>query len=533
MENFRNNPYNSQYKFNDLNHFSTEKKNVKNNKPNPYDIEININSILGFLKGWDITISEQGKINNDNAKLNDMKIYSVIGNKNKGKTFLLSKIADRELPNGFSVTTKGLSVSFIPHNNIALFDSVGFESPLLEIDSEEYTLKSGDENKDIEHYKNLAKLDSEIKQLKREKKDIENIKKKENEYFRKRNDFRKNLKNKDEQLIDLTNERRVTDFFLQRFIIENANVILLVVGKLSIDDQFFLNNLTTLIKENGKKFLQRVIVVHNLMTMETKDVVEDYIENTLKKSLTFTLEESNELLLDGERAKKPYNKILYLENFNNNDKNGSKEIIHLVIAKYGTQAGDYYNDSAIDYIKKVGNTVFSGESLDIIEKLKDYFCEISTKILKFETPEEKIQRDNIKFVGNKLILDYKKKIELETFYGDFLSFTFGEPKFIPEYHIVSNDPEFLIIYLDAPGKTKIDEATVSFSSFPNEITTVTIRGKREKASHKTLGRSFGSGNFELKIILDGENGNIKKNNGEIETPKNGFYRIKFERHDNN
>jgi len=38
------------------------------------------------------------------------------------------------------------------------------------------------------------------------------------------------------QLIYLTNERRVTDFFLQRFIIESAHIILLVVGKLSIED---------------------------------------------------------------------------------------------------------------------------------------------------------------------------------------------------------------------------------------------------------------------------------------------------------
>ena len=77
---------------------------------------------------------------------------------------------------------------------------------------------------------------------------------------------------------------------MQRFIIESAHVILLVVSKLSIDDQFFLNKLTTLIKEEKGRFLQKVIFIHNLMTMEEKEVVEDYIENTLMKSLTFTLD---------------------------------------------------------------------------------------------------------------------------------------------------------------------------------------------------------------------------------------------------
>ena len=71
-----------------------------------------------------------------------------------------------------------------------------------------------------------------------------------------RNKFRDDLKNKDEQLYILTNERRTTDFFLQRFIIENANVIL-VVGKLSIDDQFFLGELTGLIKDGRNMFLQK------------------------------------------------------------------------------------------------------------------------------------------------------------------------------------------------------------------------------------------------------------------------------------
>ena len=533
MADNHHNPYNSQYNSFDLKNLQKQ-SNGKNNsegKPNPYDIEININSILGFLKGWDIVYGgEKGKKNYDKAKNRNMKIYSVIGNKNKGKTFLLSKIADRDLPNGFSVTTKGLSVSFILQDSIALFDSVGFESPLLEIDSEEYILKSGNEEEDIKHYKELNDLDKEIKNLKKMKKDLEEIMDKENEYFRKRNEFRKKLKNKDEQLIDLTNERRVTDFFLQRFIIENANVILLVVGKLSIDDQFFLNNLTTLIKENGKKFLQKVIVIHNLMTMEKIDVVKKYIENTLKRSLTFTLNEKNDLQLDEKKVKRPYNKTRYLEIVNNNERNSIKNIVHLIVAKYGTEAGDYYNDSSIDYIIKAGRTVFNGEGLDIIKKLKEYFCEVSGKILKFETPDEKIQETDINFSNNKMILNYKKKIELETFYGDFLNFTFGEPKFIPEYHIISTDPEYVLIYLDGPGNTIIEEANVTF---PNEVTTITIRGKREKTPYKTMGRNFGSGNFELKIILEGENGNIKKNDGEIEPPKNGFHRIKFKRQEAN
>ena len=60
--------------------------------------------------------------------------------------------------------------------------------------------------------------------------------------------------------------------------------MLLVVEKLSIDDQFFLNKLTKFIRENNNKFLQKIIIVHNLMKMKEIQVVKDYIENTLKRS---------------------------------------------------------------------------------------------------------------------------------------------------------------------------------------------------------------------------------------------------------
>ena len=504
--------------------------NMQDIKKNLYDLEININSILGFLKGWDIVFGKDGREKYEKAKANRDKIFSVIGNKNKGKSFLLSKIVGRDLPNGFSVTTKGLSISFpTGMDNVALFDSVGFESPLLEIDGDEYRLKSENKEKDEEFYKKMNELDKQIKKLKKEKSKLEIIRQKENEYFRERNLFRKNIPNKDGQLIDLTNERRVTDFFLQRFIIENAHVILLVVGKLSIDDQFFLNKLTTLIKEEKGRFLQKVIVIHNLMTMEKKEVVEDYIEKTLKKSLTFTLKAKNDLMIEGERAKKPYNRYIYFEKNDDSDKNGRKGIIHIIMAKYGTEAGDYYNYSAIDYIRKAGHTVYNTEEFDVIGKLKEYFCKVGDTILKLENPNEKIKPENIKLINDKgkskLILNYDKKIELETFYGDFINFTFGEPKFTPEYYLVSTDPEYVILYLDCPGETIVESVEIKY---PNQITTIFIKGYRKKIEFKTMGRNFGSGNFNLKIVLDGVNGDITKEKI-IEPAINGFYKIKFKR----
>ena len=146
-----------------------------------------------------------------------------------------------------------------------------------------------------------------------------------------------------------------------------------------------------------------------------------------------------------------------------------------------------------------------------------------------EYPSEKIKPENIELINDKvetqLILRYDKKIELETFYGDFLSFTFGEPKFTPEWYLVSTDPEYVILYLDCPGETEIENVTIKY---PNQNTTIFIKGHRKKIEFKTMGRNFGSGNFNLKIALDGVNGDITKKYIK-EGPKDGFYIIKLER----
>ena len=203
-----------------------------------------------------------------------------------------------------------------------------------------------------------------------------------------------------------------------------------------------------------------------------------------------------------------------------------------------------YNESAIEFIRHFGNTVVNSQPFNIIEKLKDYFCKVSETILKFENSKEKnktqinvedndkikptdIQLIEDKEKGEKLKLNYENALNLETFYGDdLITDTFGDPKFTPQYYIVSNDPEYVKIYLDCPGKTEIKDIEIKF---PNQqLTTVTIKGKREKQNNKTLGKKFGSGEFELKIFLKKKDGEITKDVS-IENVDNGFRLIKLKR----
>ena len=260
------------------------------------------------------------------------------------------------------------------------------------------------------------------------------------------------------------------------------------------------------------------------MTMKKIKTVEEYIENTLERSLTFTLIKKEDLILKNKN-KNEYNRIRFIEK---NEDSTEKEIIHLIMAQEGTEAGNYYNESTIDAIRKTGKIIVHAKPFDIIEKLKTYFSEVSETILKFENTKDIIKPDDIKLdeKEQKLKINNKKELKLETFYGDLISDTFGDPKFIPTYHIISNDDKYLQIYLDCPGKTEIKDIDISYQ---NQTTIVIIKGYREKQNKKALGKKFGSGDFELKILLKNKDGDIT-NKIILEPPKNdGFYRIKIER----
>jgi len=60
----------------------------------------------------------------------------IIGNSNKGKSFILSKLSKIEFPSGTSIKTEGLSIKYpdlkdFPNRRIILLDSAGLETPVL------------------------------------------------------------------------------------------------------------------------------------------------------------------------------------------------------------------------------------------------------------------------------------------------------------------------------------------------------------------------------------------------------------------
>ena len=307
-----------------------------------YDIIININAMKSLLdKGW------QEEFPNDKSIYEEKKdkesvIVSVIGNANKGKSFILAKLSDVDLPSGFEIQTKGLSVKYptIENKNIILLDTAGFQTPLVENDV--YILSEDKDTLQEEKYLN--------------------------------------------EVTELSRDKQMTECLLQKFVLTQANILICVVGELTYSEQKFLNK----IKRDTKD--KRLFVVHNLQNLTEKKQVEKYINEILMKSLTFKLKDY--IMIDFEKKsddeRKNENDKYYLEQFEDENEEedetrmsrvSGQDIVHLIMANDGSEAGKFYNNSTINYLKNQIATFVGIKKFPIEEKIREFLFNISSEIM--------------------------------------------------------------------------------------------------------------------------------------------------------
>ena len=279
-----------------------------------YDVVVQIDSIKSIKKGWKICMTERGKKNYEKYKNEKIVKIGVVGNANKGKSFLLSKISKMSLPSGMSVKTEGLSIKYPELNGnqnrrIVLLDSAGLETPVL--DSGKNNLEGKDKN----------------------------------EIFKEK-----------------CRDKLITELFLQNYIIHNSDILIAVVDILSFSEQKLLLKFKKEI-ENAKRN-QPVIVIHNLKTYTTIEQVDDYIENTLLKSATFKLEKGP--IVDTKNINFKIKYILYEKA---NEK--TPAIFHLIYANENSKAGSHYNGFTLNFIENSYQSITNHTSYDVIETTKE------------------------------------------------------------------------------------------------------------------------------------------------------------------
>ena len=271
-----------------------DQPNVQINEPLQfYDVIVSIASIKDIINGWLIKLSNRFKSNQKSLIGDKVLKIGIIGNSNKGKSFLLSKLSKIELPSGTSIKTEGLSIKYpdlkeFINRKIVLLDSAGLETPVLETNN--------DEKNNMELFKEKSR------------------------------------------------EKIITESFLQNYIFYNSDILIIVVGILTYSEQKLLNIIKMKLKrENLIKKINNsyLYVIHNLITYTTVEQVKSYIKDILLKSSTFQLEE--QIIVNTET--KSTKGVCYYE------KNSDPKIFHLIYANQYSEAGKYYNPYTLKFIE--------------------------------------------------------------------------------------------------------------------------------------------------------------------------------------
>ena len=456
---------------------------------NFYDVIVSINSILDISKGgWNIKLSENFQKNYKNL-INDKTLkIGIIGNSNKGKSFILSKLSKIDLPAGTSIKTEGLSIKYpdlkiYKDRRITLLDSAGLETPVLKEQLEKES-NSIDKQQQDEKENKLIKDEN----LKIENSNIGQQSKDENE-------------TETEIFKEKSREKIITESFLQNYIIYNSDILLVVVGILTYSEQKILNK----IKSNLKKKLPNkpiICIIHNLITYITVNQVKSYIEETLLKSVTFKIEEHLKINTSIESQ----TGIAYHER----DKDSN--IYHLIFANDYSKAGKYYNDYTLQFIEKLYEINTSLEGFNIIETVKERFKDFSKDVL--ENFQGEMEFDNS---PNSIKLKNPKGLKLKKFFIDESGFSYmKEDGFEPNYSCYKANNQ-IIVKIEAPGNCKIDSDII----LKGEYVIIKIKGiKEEDEQQKNIENTFYNerkfGKFYLSIPLNQDGFTIKNAPPKIE-----------------
>ena len=198
--------------------------------------------------GWEYTFTEafvkRFQREDDSKKFCRL---CILGETNKGKTYILNLLTNNKLKSGIQHKTDGPSCKFTDFkfsgnkmtetgeksdDKFLVFDSAGRSEPLLK------------NEKDNINYK-----DEELKRRVESKK----------------------------------RDLRLSEEFMKNLLIKNSKIISAVVNQLSLSEQIFLYEL-----KNDANF-EELYVIHNLFNFKHKKEMQDYINDTIVHSLYFDI----------------------------------------------------------------------------------------------------------------------------------------------------------------------------------------------------------------------------------------------------
>ena len=507
---------------------SNSNSNIKENTSseielkNFYDIILDIKSVKDIYKGWEIKMTKKGEENYIKYKEDDLIRIGVIGNSNKGKSFILSKISKINLPSRTSIKTEGLSIKYpelekFKDRKIVLLDSAGLETPVLKnANLNETYLKDNDNingNEKTENKHDNIKYENNETNEKNEKQKIIN---EDEEKTENKNDDRINK----ELFKEKSREKLITELFLQNYIINNSDILILVVGILTYSEQKLLNRIKTEIIKY--KINKPLFIIHNLMTFVEKKEVENYINNCLLRSATFELKKGHKI---STNLKEIHGDYFY-------EKNSNPKIFHLIFANEGSDAGKYYNEFTLNFIENKYQDVTDLKPFNIIQSVTKKFIELSKEIIEKIDDKNLLNIEDIISEENaikekKIKLIKPQKIILKRCLIDELGFSNLKGNgFEPNYNYYKKDNK-IIIRVEVPGNSNIS-SKIEYSGEYSIIRLTGIkRPDKEPKLEDNLYNTREFGDFVLDIPLKTEDFNVK-NIKPIKEEKKGIIILEYE-----
>ena len=278
-------------------------------------------------------------------------------------------------------------------------------------------------------------------------------------------------------------------------------MILIVVGKITFNEQKLINKIKKELEENEDQKDNRIYIIHNLMNFQTKSQVQKHIETNLMRSASFTIKDQPyvQVTKNKDNNKEDEKRYFFVE-----EGNKRLKVYHLIMAREKTEAGDYYNPFTYKVLREQFNTFTERKPLSIIEEVKNRFVDWSSDLL-----EDRIDSENIEIVmGDK---EKEEKIRFKpseknnesiklvpkACISDELGLNiYRSNGYEPTYYYYIENDEYLVVVLEAPGEVTIEDKYADTSM--NEI--IVIGNKEDYLStKKPISNNTKVGKFKMRI----------------------------------
>jgi len=466
---------------------------INQNKITKYDAIYSCESLKAlFDKGWNYTLFDSFikrlQMNEDDRCFCPL---CMIGETNKGKTFILNLLTNNKLESGIQYRTEGISCKFTSFNEdneeeeeidkkFLLFDTAGRSEPLL--------------------------IDPEIKKKFTEE------------------DFKRTVETNNRDL-------KLSEDFMKNLLIKNSKIIIVVVNQLSLAEQLFLFELKN--EENYKQ----LFVIHNIFNFKQREEMENYIENTIINSIYFDLSKHYFDNYD-EKQNDTDRPFYFTEEL---EKNGRQQAIitHLILGDTESKVPwiKNFNEQTLSFLKSNMRTVEAKDFFDIgnilekeliNENIIDEKAKLidSNKKIENTTIEEDCLKGTLKLDAEKGNNETKEHDFIDNSNFNFMGFT---PEYI--HYKDENNSEF-VIEVECTG---IEDKDISITAKQKKGKVFfNIKGKKifPEELKKCQPAKFGDKSFSINFSVNAEKEEIvidtsKEINEKKPSYENGIYKKGF------